>query len=110
MHLQLLNGLATFVNHIELGSLCCAGRERCLKRCGSSRHRLPLYPEQPFVTGAAAFLHKLDSEEININSPFHSPASGELTVKILPQFNSVTSVLAEPSVIALPEGCVSLSS
>src|SRR5207253_1399822 len=37
-----------------------------LKRCGSSRHRLPLYPEQPSVTGPAAFLHKLDSEEINI--------------------------------------------
>src|ERR1700747_2548697 len=46
---------------------------------------------------------------VPVISARHSPASGELTVKIRPQFNSVTSVLAEPCVIAPPEGRVSLS-
>jgi len=39
----------------------------------------------------------------------HSPASGELTVKIRPQFNSVTSASANPPVIVPPEGCVNLN-
>jgi hypothetical protein len=65
-HFQRLNGLASFGNQIELGGLCCAGGERRLKRCRSSRHRLSLNPEQPFVTRTAAFLHKLDADEINI--------------------------------------------
>src|SRR5712692_2499432 len=39
----------------------------------------------------------------------HSPASGDVSVKIRPQFNSVISVLAEPSEIAPPKGWVNLS-
>src|SRR5713226_6992843 len=42
-------------------------------------------------------------------SACHSPASGDVSVNILPQFNSVISVLAEPLVIAPPEGWVNLS-
>jgi hypothetical protein len=66
VHLQLLNGLAPFRNQIELGGLCGAGRDRCLKRCRSPRQRLPLYAKQSFVTGTAVHLHKLDTDEINI--------------------------------------------
>ena len=35
------------------------------------------------------------------------PASGDVTVTILPQFKSVFSVRGEPWVITWPEGCVS---
>jgi hypothetical protein len=100
-----------------------APAERRLKRCPGSRHGLPLYPKQSFVAGAAAFVHKLDADEINITLRFgltqylpvpvisacHSPASGESIVKIRPQFNSVTSAFVEPCVITPPEGRVSLS-
>src|SRR5229473_2807663 len=51
----------------------------------------------------------IQNPPVPVISARHSPASGELTVRIRPQFNSVTSVLAEPWVIAPPEGCVSLS-
>jgi hypothetical protein len=45
---------------------------------------------------------------VPVISACHTPASSELTVKIRPQFNSVSSVPANPSVIAPPEGCVRL--
>jgi hypothetical protein len=40
------------------------------------------------------------------SSALHIPASGVFTVTIRPQFSSVISMLAELSVIAPPEGCV----
>lgn len=109
LHLQLLNSLALFGYQIKLGSLCCAGRERGLKRCRRSRHGLPLYSEQSFVTETAAYLHKLDTDEkislcasasiqnlpVPVISARHFPTSGEITVTIRPQFNSVT-VLVQP--------------
>src|SRR5580692_3381129 len=40
VHLQLLNDLGLFADQIELGTLCCAGKQRCLKRSRNSRNRL----------------------------------------------------------------------
>ena len=87
------------------------------KRCRRPRHRLPVYAEQSFVTGMAALLHKLDTDEINITlrlglhpksacaGNLRAPLSrfGRTHRQIRPQFNSVTAVLAKPSAIAPPK-------